>query len=440
MFLPLLNLVVPWFLVGLVSSSSRQQKQQGDDSSSSSVTDRYLKPFSLELHNFPQTGRGVRTVVDRAPGDILLQVPVADTVVATDEESSFVSSTSDTPSTTTTTTLSNEQKLAMKIALLRKEHHPYISSDMIPKVQHFSVWSLPSELWDLLCLPKCYRESFQATRTMVTEFCRQQSFSDNNKNNNGDDDDIDTIEWAFSMTRSRSIAVPELTQENAVDKDPVPLALIPGLDLFNHGFDAGTVLQLKDNTWTLTSSKSYNAGDQIFLSYGDDKDNWKLLLTYGFSIPNNPNTLVFWTWEELLQAAGQVRPKMFPERVRQSLFRHPQLTIYTTPTEDRATFSFDAKTQTPRESLQNGLTLLSSLATQLGYPQDDELPQEVMEQLVQNRLIEIQNCRGKLSSSSKSVPSEWKTFWGSVQLALEEEEAYLSNSSLSEPASTGEEL
>jgi hypothetical protein len=393
-------LFVPWFLIGLVASSSHQQQNQQEDDSS--AADRYLKPFSLDLHDFPQTGRGIRTLVDRSPGDILLQVPVDDTIA--------VSKLKDRLPITTSSDITEEQLLALGVLLLRNENHPYVST-MLPQ-EHFSVWTLPPDLWDHLCLPKCYRESFQATRRMVRDFCQTETA-----------DLADDGLWAFSMVRSRSIAVPELGGNN----NKLPLALIPGLDLFNHAFEAGTSLQLKDDNWTLASSKSYRAGDQIYLSYGDDKDNWKLLLAYGFSIPNNnnPNALVFWTWEELLQAAGRVRPSMFPEHVRQSLLQHPQLQMYTAKTENRATFSYDAKAKEPRESLQNGLTMVSSLATQLGFPHDEEaLPKDVLEQLLQNRLADLQNCRAK-SMGATTIPSEWKPFLDSVQVALEEEEAYL---------------
>jgi hypothetical protein len=287
----LLPLIVPWFLIaGLVASSSKPQHPEEDGTT---VPDSYLKPFDLQLHDFPQTGRGIRTLIDRSPGDILLKIPVEDTITIRKVQA-HLQDVFDISHPYT-----EEQLLALGLLLLRDEHHPYVSSTMLPK-EHFSVWNLPGDLWaNSLCLPRCYRESFQATRNMVLE--------DFAKTINGKYSTQDVL-WAFSMVRSRSIAVPELKEANddQEENSPPPLALIPGLDLFNHAFEAGTLLQLADDQWTLTSSKSYTAGDQIYLSYGDDKDDWKLLLTYGFSsFDNNPNALVFWTWEDLLEAAVQ---------------------------------------------------------------------------------------------------------------------------------------
>lgn len=384
-----------------MASSSQQQQPQPENGST--AADRILKPFSLELHDFIDTGRGIRTLVNRSAGDIVLKVPVEDTITTTKLKDLGALSA------TATVAITQEQQLALGLGWLKRNHnkkHPYVPT-MLPK-EYYGIWTLPPKLWDELCLPSCYSESFQATRDMVQDF--QKAY----------DEDDKSLLWAFSMVRSRSMAVPELTSNN---ENEFSLALIPGLDLFNHAFDAGTVLQLHENHWTLTSSKSYRAGDQIYLSYGNDKDNWKFLLTYGFSIPKNPNALVFWTWQELLGAAGMVRPAMFPEHTIQTLLQHPQLQQYTKNTEDRATFSFDCNTQSPRESLQNGLTLIGSLATQLGFPNDDALTKDVLDQLLQNRLAELQTCHDKMTTSD--IPLEWKAFWESVQLALNEEETYL---------------
>jgi hypothetical protein len=201
---------------------------------------------------------------------------------------------------------------------------------------------------------------------------------------------LDDWQWAFSMVRSRSVAVPELEWDDNREMESIQLALIPGLDLCNHQFGAGTVLQLsKDDYWTLFSSQSYAAGDQIFRSYGDDKDNLKLFLTYGFVVDDNPNNLAFWSWQDLLEVASSVRPGTFSERIRQSLLNHPQLKEYVTPSESKAAFSFDLKRRVPRESLQNGLTMLSSLATQLGFPDDTALPQDALDGLIQARISEL---------------------------------------------------
>lgn len=356
-----------------------------------------LRHSKLDVKIFPSTGRGIQTLVDRPENDCLLKVPFNETVAA----SLF------SKSTLLDQLLSEEHKLAVTLLRLKKDLHPYVSS-VLPK-NFFGVWMLSQEQWvgpPFSHLPRCYRETLQASRNMAFDF--SSSIDDYPKE--------ETL-WALAMVRSRSIAVPELAEFEG----HVPLALIPGLDLFNHQFDSGTVLDLsKDRHWTLTSRKSYKAGDQLFLSYGDDKDNWKLLLTYGFAMPNNPNQVAFWTWEDLLDAASTVRPGMFSERVRRSLLVHPQLQLYVSLSEDRATFSLDTNTKVPRESLRNGLTMLSSLATQLGFPHDDLLERDVLNVLIEKRIEELRNCLEGFSLFQDSE-GDWLPFSSSLELALKDE-------------------
>jgi hypothetical protein len=315
---------------------------------------------------------------------------------------------------------SQEHKLTMGLLNLKSKNHPYVS-EVLPQYQHHSIWTLPQEAWEtkpLSLLPRCYRQSFQATRDHVDQFVEDMMI--NEKVYIDDDYSVDDWKWAFSMVRSRSVAVPELAVSDD-DHDKLPLALIPGLDLCNHQFGAGTILQLtKDNYWTLVSSRSYLEGDQIFLSYGDDKDNLKLLLTYGFVVQDNPNTVAFWNWQDILDVAGSTRPAIFSARIRQSLLNHPQLQIYVTPTENKATFSFDLKQKAPRESLSNGLTMLSSLATQLGFPDDTSLPQDALNGLIQARIVELRTCLEDFRRPD-GLSEEWDPFWQSIQLILQQE-------------------
>jgi len=408
--------------LSLSSSSSSNDGSSGTDTNNKnyeSTADKYLKPFDLELYDFPDTGRGIRTLVDRSPGDILLQVPVEDTITAIDNNDEYIS-------------LSQEQQLAMTLLHhlrtdQKNKHHPYVST-VLPK-DHYAIWNLPESMWEELKLPRCYRESFLATRQMVQEFVSSGADEDGSSQK-------DRM-WAFSMVRSRSIAVPELESSSSTtntkqESSTVPIALIPGLDLFNHQFDAGTLLQLMDQPtgpaahWTLTSSKSYSSGDQIYLSYGDEKDNWKLLLTYGFCLAtadnNNPNALIFWTWQDLLEAAGNVRPSVFPARVQQSLLQHPQLyETYTVLSEQRASFSYNGKAKEPRESLVTGLQMMENLAVQLGQPHDESLGKDILEQLLENRRSELKVSIESVKSVEKDAEEKWQPFLASLRFALEEE-------------------
>ncbi len=370
---------------------------------------QYLEPFGLELGGNDEY-RSVLTKLDRAAGETLLEIPVHDTLTV-DTIRSKIASCSDDDDLV-------DQEEALALGLLRlKPQDPYISV-ILPKT-HQNVWTLPGELWNIwkAVLPRCYAETFGATRQRVSKFATTVAKSN--------EFSLDELLWAFSMVRSRSLAVPEL----ASNDNEIPLALIPGLDLLNHKFGSSTQLRLDETSqkWVLDSSDSIKANEEVFLSYGDDKDNWKLLLTYGFALSNNPNAVVFWSWRDLLDAAQIVRPGTFSERVCQQLMRHPQLEAYSTISEQRATFSYDAASAEPRESLANGFVLLHSLAAQLGNPEADNgetLAREVLENLVQKRLRELREGQSRLLEVSLEE-SEWKPFFESLRVALQAEEKQL---------------
>ena len=146
--------------------------------------------------------------------------------------------------------------------------------------------------------------------------------------------------------------------------------------------------------------------------------------------------MVFWTWQDLLDAAHEVRPDTFTDPVCRQLLRHPQLEAYTVTSEQRATFSYDASTNTPRESLQNGLAMLNSLAAQLGKPESEndalatqvlgELRRKRLEDLLigQNRLKDQQAKLEKRSDKPENY-SEWQPFFQSLRIALESEQRQL---------------
>jgi hypothetical protein len=147
--------------------------------------------------------------------------------------------------------------------------------------------------------------------------------------------------------------------------------------------------------------------------------------------------LVFWSWRDLLDAARQVRPDTFTDPVCQQLLRHPQLEAYTVASEQRATFSYDVQTNTPRESLTNGLTMLNSLAAQLGKPEteSDALGNQVLGELKRRRLEELRDGQSRLKDQqaerNKRIDdeqenySEWKPFFESLRVALESEQREL---------------
>jgi len=457
----------------IVDGDDAKTKAEFATIATASPEKQYLDPFALEITSTTSNDndneyngeRQVRSLTDRSPGDILLEIPSEDIITVKrirsrlgaycktngngNDSGSYNGEENDI-----NTNENDDQEEALALGLLRLKHEtldPYVSN-VLP-MKHFNAWTLPRRLWKETksVLPRCYSETFDATRQRVNKFAMKITAA-----SSSNEFTIDDALWAFSMVRSRSLAVPELRNDNNDgENDRIPLALIPGLDLLNHKFGSGTELQLiiddtdddDDNSnnvnsnskskWVVSSSKSIKAGDEVFLSYGDDKDNWKLLLTYGFALPNNPNAVVFWSWRDLLDAAHVVRPATFTDAVCQQLMRHPQLEAYTVKSENRATFSYNAQTRTPRESLSNGLIMLNSLAAQLGKPEKETtgkgLENQVLVELRRRRLEELregqsllkdlQEVRKAQSNGSKQNEEylEWKPFFDSLRSALEAE-------------------
>jgi flagellar motility protein MotE (MotC chaperone) len=457
-FLVLLTLIA---LVSCFTPSNAQKKHNGNSGSNNKgfgktasedkkktaaviaakSEQRYLEPHGLELRSNDDDAleeRGVRTLKHRPAGDVLLEIPLEDTITVDRIRSRLASCPRDDENS------NNDEEDALALGLLRlrdEASDPYVAN-VLPK-KHFNVWTLPVDLWKnvSVVLPRCYAETFDATRQRVLQFATR--VAEQAASNPDDMFTVDDALWAFSMVRSRSLAVPELDNDNDnTSGDRVPLALIPGLDLLNHAFGSGTQLQLfvddsdgqelQSAKWVVTSSDPIEAGDEVFLSYGDDKDNWKLLLTYGFALPDNPNAVVFWSWRDLLDAAQTVRPDTFSDRVCRQLLRHPQLEAYTVVSEQRATFSYDVSTDAPRESLANGLAMLNSLAAQLGKPEPDaaSLSNQVLGALLRRRIEELKDGQSRLNDRRAEIDndenySEWRPFFDSLRVALESEQRQL---------------
>ena len=71
------------------------------------------------------------------------------------------------------------------------------------------------------------------------------------------------------------------------------ITIVPYADLFNHSLDENTYWCFNDdkNQFEMSATKDIPKNTQIYDSYGE-KSNLKLLFYYGFTIPNNPFSVV----------------------------------------------------------------------------------------------------------------------------------------------------
>ncbi|KAH7533519.1 ribulose-1,5 bisphosphate carboxylase/oxygenase large subunit N-methyltransferase, chloroplastic isoform X2 [Ziziphus jujuba] len=85
---------------------------------------------------------------------------------------------------------------------------------------------------------------------------------------------LETFKWSFGILFSRLVRLPSMDGR---------FALVPWADMLNHDCEVETFLDYDKSSQgvVFTTDRSYQPGEQVFISYGN-KSNGELLLSYGF--------------------------------------------------------------------------------------------------------------------------------------------------------------
>ncbi|VUC31159.1 unnamed protein product [Clonostachys rosea] len=87
--------------------------------------------------------------------------------------------------------------------------------------------------------------------------------------------------WFLVNTRTFFYETPEMELYPWHDR----LAMLPVADLFNHS-DVGCEVSIRESGYSITADRHYDAGEEVFTSYGDHSNDF-LLAEYGFVMREN---------------------------------------------------------------------------------------------------------------------------------------------------------
>ena len=444
-----------------------ENENEDDDKNNMWISD-LLSAWDLKVATYSddKMDRGLQTLRDRSPGEVLIAVPKQYALTQHSILEQFPDAfpkpnpnTSSTNDINNSMRLSQEQILAVGLLLLRKQmpENPFVKS--LPRQQYAVIRNdMPEEI--LHCFPLAYQRLIRAYRQHVHEI-HQSLLSQYHSKKDCDTAMYDLVrsredfEWAFATIVSRSvgIAVDEANFQSTntsttttttttdlsgtTTAEPKALrVMLPGFDFLNHDFGARVKRDFQNGSFVVVSDDAYRAGDQVFISYcyEENRDNLNILLTYGFCPwTGNPEQVIFFDSQDLLQACARARPQYFTPSILQQL--NELLKVYG---KDKELYPYDGSTKQPRPSLVKELAMMSEIEIQFlptdndGQSFDAKFPEHVLQALLQTRQEEIDRGLERAAMYQKSKQQQqdydpgWATLLQSVQTLLSLEQEYLS--------------
>jgi SET domain len=380
------------------------------DTTPSWLTSR-LTEFDLRVKEFPfTTGRGLITTRERKAGEVLIQIPVEEAITVSSMLIKYpiLAHAAEKSMKVKNQQLTDEQVLAVGLLLLKHDDDRYVTS--LPP-QH-SVLQLP--LQHLHKFPAVYVRLIQAYRQRCENL--RASIVDVLP------PDVATLvseqdfQWAFATVRSRCVGMdgnddPRIRTGGTGGEIRV---MLPGFDLLNHKFGAQSTPSLDDNYYCIRSNDEYAANDQVFISYSDQRDNLKMIMTYGFCCPENPTQKLFFDTVELLRASGTVRPMYFTPQVLH------QIDQLMDKLGMRQTL-YEWENGGPGDSLKQAIQMMAELEKQFLTKPDTLFEEHLLSSLVAARRKETSKQLDFIIRSYGFSEKIWRPFHLSMRVLLEEE-------------------
>ena len=213
----------------------------------------------LQLFNFPQTGRGLRTQKLIKANEFLISVPLDKMITRTAIQHWYPKHWS--------------TQLMLSCFLIQKndEKSDYwtVYKRTLPRTYDVPFFDCPQELLEEL--PNSLKQLIENQSRLIHkqyEFCKKFLVSI----------DIQTFAWAWFTVNTRGVYFPD-NNDN--------LALAPYLDMFNHNPNVKVEIKIQDDKYLIKSIQNWPKYGQVFINYGPH-DNTKLYLEYGFVITDHP--------------------------------------------------------------------------------------------------------------------------------------------------------
>ncbi len=239
---------------------------------------------ALQLAHFPATARGLRCLERISKGQVLVSIPVRLMITREVALRRF----GDDFCRMDTHTLLALFLLVEKAKGEESFWNAYLLS--LPETYEVPCFCTADEI---LLFPTYLRRNVEEMRRMVLSrlsavnhmLAGQLKYSEND------------WMWAWMTVNTRAVYF----ERERLHADR--LALAPFLDMFNHSPDVGvrTGVDLGRDCYQIVAEDSTDRFGEVFINYGPH-GNTKLLLEYGFCVPNNPHDSVPLVLDELCQA------------------------------------------------------------------------------------------------------------------------------------------